>query len=144
VIKAASASSSTLGIKNTFRRSAQHHLLVCRFVCNSLIDYGRNGLGKGPAGKYSILATSTTAWQSRLSGGFVVSGCMPYRIAKRVQPRPRSGRQTLEHCESARRGEPPWRRIHSRHLHQFGFFLPIELLQLEGQGKLGGFKNSAN
>ena len=69
MIKAASASSSTLGIKNTFRRSAQHHLLVCRFVCNSLIDYGRNGLGKGPAGKYSIPTTSTNECEKGCPAG---------------------------------------------------------------------------
>ncbi len=59
MIKAASASSSTLGIKNTFRRSAQHNLLVCRYVCNSWHDCGHYGLGKGPADNCSILATST-------------------------------------------------------------------------------------
>ncbi len=47
MITAASASSSTLDNKNTFRRSAQHNLLVCRYVCNYRYDGGGNGLDKG-------------------------------------------------------------------------------------------------
>jgi len=47
VIKAASASSSTSGIKNTFRRSTWHNPLVRKYVCNCRHGCGQNGLNKG-------------------------------------------------------------------------------------------------